>query len=91
MQGFPAQRQQRIELCDVAVTHTDNNDDGMKTYSGEVQLSNSLWLQQGVDFQQAALDTLASKYHAYLYLANFKNDNENANKSLTSFIKEQTL
>lgn len=79
-----------VLYSDVKVTHTDDNGDGTKTYSGEVQLSNSLWLQQGVDFQQTALDTLASKYHAYSYLADFKYDNEKANQSLTAFIKEQT-
>ncbi len=75
---------------DLTVTHTDNNDDGTKTYSGEVQLSNSLWLQQGVDFQQAALDSLSTNYHAYSYLADFKRNNEGANNALKAFVKKQT-
>ncbi|MBQ8343159.1 MAG: hypothetical protein IJY21_03525 [Clostridia bacterium] len=75
---------------DVTVTHTDYSDNGTKTYSGEVQLSNSVWIQEGVDFKQPTLDMLASKYYAYSYLADFKNDNGKANKSVTAFIKEQT-
>ena len=75
---------------EVSVTHTEYNDDDTTTYSGEVTLSNSLWLQQGIDFRQAGLDVLANKYHAYSYLADFCNENEKANQALTAFIKEQT-
>ncbi|MBE5747419.1 MAG: serpin family protein [Clostridiales bacterium] len=74
---------------EVTVTHSET-ENGEEKLSGEVQLSNSVWMQEGVLFKQPTLDTLANKYYAYSYLADFKRNNEGANEALKDFVKKQT-
>lgn len=65
------------------------------TYLGEklqskIQLGNSIWIQDGVSYNQSCVDALAEKYFCYSYYTDFINDNANANKAVRSFVKEQT-
>lgn len=63
----------------------------MREYTGGMsEVTNSVWLDSAVDFNQNTLDTLANKYYCYSYSADFKGDNEKANIAIKNFIKERT-
>lgn len=57
---------------------------------GRLSLSNSVWLQNGLPFNQSCIDSLSQKYFCYSYYADFAGDNKNANRAVRNFIKEQT-
>ena len=59
---------------------------------GKILTTNSVWLAQNQDlkFNEDTLKDLANDYHCYSYSADFANDNANANKAITNFIKEKT-
>lgn len=56
----------------------------------KVLLTNSIWLQEGLPFEETCIDALAEKYFCYSYAADFAGRNEEANGALRRFIKEQT-
>lgn len=58
--------------------------------TGELNVYNSIWLDDKVPFKQNAIDSLSQKYYCYSYSADFKGDNKNANKAVRYFVKEQT-
>lgn len=58
--------------------------------TGQATLTNSVWLNTDVPFKDEALDSLATNYYCYSYSADFKNDNEEANKAIRHFISEKT-
>ena len=63
----------------------------MREYTGGMsEVTNSVWLDAAVDFDQNTLDTLANKYYCYSYSADFKGDNEKANIAIKNFVKERT-
>ncbi|MGC9520666.1 MAG: serpin family protein [Anaerolineae bacterium] len=51
---------------------------------------NALWGQQGYDFEQAFLDTLARNYGAGLRLVDFVEDAEGARQTINAWVSEQT-
>lgn len=57
---------------------------------GKILTTNSVWLAQNQDlkFNENTLKDLANDYYCYSYSADFANDNANANKAITNFIKE---
>ncbi len=57
---------------------------------GCVDLSNSVWVNDNVPAKQACLDILADDFYCTSYSADFTYDNENANRAVREFIKEQT-
>lgn len=59
---------------------------------GKILTTNSVWLAQNQDlkFNEDTLKDLANDYYCYSYSADFANDNANANKAITNFIKEKT-
>lgn len=59
---------------------------------GKILTTNSVWLAQNQDlkFNEDTLKDLANDYYCYSYAADFANDNANANKAITNFIKEKT-
>lgn len=64
----------------------------MREYKGGMsEVTNSVWLDSAVDFNQNTLDTLANKYYCYSYSADFKGDNEKANIAIKNFVKERTM
>ena len=52
--------------------------------------TNSIWLQEGLPFEEACVGALAEKYFCHSYAADFAGRNKEANAALRSFIKEQT-
>ena len=62
---------------------------GKKT-TGQLKLSNSVWLDKSAEVKQERLDVLASDYFCYSYEADFFNDNQAANLAVQDFVKEQT-
>ncbi|MDD3946532.1 MAG: serpin family protein [Clostridia bacterium] len=58
--------------------------------TGQLALSNSVWLNEGTQFNQSCIDALSQKYYCYSYAADFANDNKNANLAVRHFVKEQT-
>ena len=57
---------------------------------GEVSLSNSVWLQEGIPFEDACLQSLAEDFFADSYSADFAGNNDAANRALTDYIKDKT-
>ena len=59
---------------------------------GKILTTNSVWLAQNenLEFNEDTLKDLANDYYCYSYSADFANDNANANKAITNFIKEKT-
>lgn len=58
--------------------------------AGALKLSNSVWLNNGVPYNEPCVSNLSQKYFAYSYSADFTNDNQNANKAVRSFVKDST-
>lgn len=54
------------------------------------KLSNSIWIDDGVELKELGLNVLAEKYHANSYYVPFKNNTKNANKALDDYINEMT-
>ncbi|MDE7401240.1 MAG: hypothetical protein K2N17_04220 [Clostridia bacterium] len=55
-----------------------------------LDLSNSIWINDGTPVNQPCIDKLSNVYYAYSYSADFKHDNDSANAAIRSFVKEQT-
>ncbi len=71
-------------------THQQIGADGKEKTLGMVRLSNSIWLQKGVNAKKPCLDALSRDYYCDSYTVDFANDNENANKAVRQFAKEKT-
>ncbi|MDE7076466.1 MAG: hypothetical protein K2O62_04005 [Clostridia bacterium] len=65
-----------------------------RKYEGKItsmlNLTNSLWVNDGTTVNQPCIDRLSNVYYAYSYSADFKNANQDANDAIRSFVKEQT-
>lgn len=57
---------------------------------GALDLSNSIWVNEGTQVNQPCIDRLSNVYYAYSYSADFKNGNASANEAIREFVKEQT-
>lgn len=55
-----------------------------------LNLTNSVWINDGTAYKQECVDSLSQKFYAYSYKAPFFSDNDAANKAVKSFIKERT-
>lgn len=58
--------------------------------TGLVDLTNSIWVNEGTEVKQPCIDALSNDYYAYSYSADFANNNDQANKAVRDFVKEQT-
>lgn len=58
--------------------------------TGCVSAANSVWLQEGVQFNENCVRELAEKYYCYSYAADFRGDNANANAAVRNFAREHT-
>ncbi|MDE7108298.1 MAG: hypothetical protein K2O39_08240 [Clostridiales bacterium] len=58
--------------------------------TGILDLSNSIWVNEGTAVKQACIDALSNDYYAYSYSANFEQNNAEANKAVRGFVKQQT-
>lgn len=57
---------------------------------GILNLSNSVWVNEGTEVKQSSIDALASDYYAYSYAADFVRNNKAANAAVREFVKEKT-
>lgn len=55
-----------------------------------LKTGNSIWVDDSATVNTPCIESLANDYYAYSYSADFRNDNENANKAIRAFIREQT-
>ncbi len=62
--------------------------DGVVT--GLLDLSNSIWINEGANVKKDCIQSLSDDFYAYLYSAPFATDNINANKAVQDFVKKQT-
>ena len=58
--------------------------------TGGLVTSNSVWLQEGLEFEEDCINSLAEDYYCYSYAADFRGDNGNANAAVRHFVREQT-
>lgn len=58
--------------------------------SGRLDLTNSIWVNEGTEVKQPCIDSLSNNYYAYSYSADFKNSNAEANKAVRDFVSKQT-
>ncbi|MDE6850559.1 MAG: hypothetical protein K2J54_04450 [Clostridia bacterium] len=57
---------------------------------GALKLANSVWINQGLQYNRSCVQNLSQKYFTYSYSADFTNDNANANRAVRSFVKDKT-
>ena len=57
---------------------------------GELSLTNSVWVNEGEQVFDERITALKDSYFCPLYTADFISDNENANRAVREFVKEQT-
>lgn len=55
-----------------------------------LNLSNSIWINEGTEVKQECIDALSNDYFAYSYSADFAHKNAEANKAVRDFVKKQT-
>lgn len=71
--------------------YTDFTDTGIKKSTvGQVSLTNSIWLNEGLQADQGTLDKLAEELYCYAFETPFAKDNQAANKAIREFIKTNT-
>lgn len=58
--------------------------------TGKIQLTNSVWINDGVEVKSNCLDELANQFYCYSHSADFANDNAAANQAIRDFVKEKT-
>ena len=61
--------------------------DGINT---KLSLTNSVWLNQGQNYDETTLKKLADDLYCYAYEAPFGEDNQAANQAIRDFIKDRT-
>ena len=69
----------------LAVEHKADN----KT-TGLLNLTNSIWVNEGTTVKQPCIDALSNDYYAYSYSADFAHNSAQANKAIQDFVKKQT-
>ncbi|HIR66663.1 MAG TPA: hypothetical protein IAB94_01300 [Candidatus Coproplasma avicola] len=52
--------------------------------------TNSVWMQEGVEYIEECITDLAEKYFCYSYSTDFAGDTRTANEAIRNFIKERT-
>ena len=58
--------------------------------TGVLNLSNSIWINEGTQVNSSCIDSLSNGYYAYSYSADFLNGNAAANRAVRSFVKDRT-
>lgn len=51
---------------------------------------NSIWVNNGTSVKQSCIDSLSNDYYTYSYSADFRHDNDRANKAVRDFVKKHT-
>ena len=60
-----------------------------QTYKKE-ELTNSLWLNENIDFKQEMLDFLADKFYSFSVQVDYLRKNKQANRQMSKFVEEKT-
>lgn len=55
-----------------------------------LSLTNSIWINDGIEVYDDCITSLAEKYYCYSYAADFANDNASANRAIRDFVNEHT-
>ena len=63
--------------------------DTNKTIKKE-QITNSIWLDKNVNFNESVLNKLAQYFYCYSLSVDFKNQNQKANRQMSKFVEENT-
>lgn len=58
--------------------------------TGKITAANSVWLQDGVEFIEDCISSLAEDYYCPSYSADFFGDNRNANNAVRNYVRENT-
>lgn len=58
--------------------------------AGQLEFSNSVWMDDRTHVNDDCINSLAEKYFCYPYLADFDGDNAGANNAIREFIKQRT-
>lgn len=80
----------RAEFSDFYRSLTAEYEDARGKVEARASLGNSVWVQTGTPTRKECLSTLAEKYFCYSYSADFRKDNEGANRAVRDFVKKQT-
>lgn len=73
----------------LAQRYTEHDKNGEKQI-GMIDLSNSIWINDGTHVNRPCLEQLAEQYYCYSYYADFDGDNDAANKAVRGFVKDKT-
>ena len=66
------------------------NKDSLGKVASCLELSNSVWTDDGASVKQSCADKLAQNYFCYPYMTDFDGDNDGANEAIRRFVKERT-
>ncbi len=55
-----------------------------------LDLTNSIWVNEGTTVNTSCIDALSKTYYSYSYSTDFFGDNVNANRAIRHFVKERT-
>lgn len=58
--------------------------------TGLLDLSNSIWVNDGTEVKQGCINSLSDDFYAYSYSADFAHNNSEANKAVRDFVNKQT-
>lgn len=58
--------------------------------TGLLDLTNSIWVNDGTEVKQPCIDSLSDNFYAYSYSADFEHNNTEANKAVRDFVSKQT-
>lgn len=79
-----------MALAAVDQSHDNTADGGTGTSEVALSIANSLWLQSGLDFEQAFLDLLSSEYDAGLEVVDYGNDPDAARVAINEWVAAET-
>lgn len=75
---------------DLVLSSRGEGAEGQDDEGFRLNIANAIWGQQGYDFEQAYLETLATHYGAGLRLVDFVEDAEAARRTINGWVSEQT-
>lgn len=58
--------------------------------TGMLDLTNSIWVNEGMQVKQPCIESLSNDYYAYSYSADFAHSNAEANQAVRDFVSKQT-
>lgn len=66
------------------------SDEDKNQLSGIINLSNSIWIDTHATYKQDCIDVLSDRFYCNSFSAEFKDNNQEANKSVRKFVKDNT-